>query len=230
MGNWHLVVEDGRALAVDAGLPADVARLDAALERLGRPELVAVLLTHGHADHIGFAEHVRRTRGTEVLALGAESRLLAKPLTGVKPERSPLAYAGNGSARAGAWQLLRGRAYATRRIGAWTRLEDGAALEHLPGRPVVHATPGHTPGHAAVELPGLGIVFTGDALVTFDPYTGATGPRLMARGSMWSSEEGRASLRRLASLEARLALPGHGEPWAGSLAEAAEAALRAPQG
>jgi glyoxylase-like metal-dependent hydrolase (beta-lactamase superfamily II) len=63
--NWYLV-EDGDALTVvDTGLPRSWGSLQAALHRLGRTagEIDAVVLTHGHFDHVGFADRARRELG-----------------------------------------------------------------------------------------------------------------------------------------------------------------------
>lgn len=230
MGNWYLVVEGDRAIAVDAGMPGDVDTLERGLEQLGRPKLVAVLLTHGHVDHIGFAEHARTTHGAEVHALAAEEKLIAHPLPGPKTERSPLAYLKNPSARQGTVALLRGRSLRPKRVHEWTRAQDGTQLDHLPGAPRFVATPGHTPGHASIHLTTRDAVVAGDALVTFDPYTGRRGPRLMALGSTNDAAAARASLDRLAALEATTLLPGHGPPWTQGVAAAAERARSEPQG
>jgi glyoxylase-like metal-dependent hydrolase (beta-lactamase superfamily II) len=182
--NWYLV-EDGRRLTVvDAGVPTSWASLLAALAQLGREpvDVAAVVLTHAHFDHIGFAERARATLGVEVWVPEDDVPLTRHPLQ-YAHERSPLGYVlREPGARPIFAALARSRAFFPKPIAHVRRFRaDGEALP-LPGalRPV--ATPGHTLGHCALALDGRDAVIAGDALVTLDPYTGATGPRLVARG------------------------------------------------
>jgi glyoxylase-like metal-dependent hydrolase (beta-lactamase superfamily II) len=69
-------------------------------------------------------------------------------------------------------------------------------------------------------------VFTGDALVTFDPYTRGQGPRMMLDGVHEDPAQARASLAQIADLEADILLPGHGDPWTGGSRSAVERALQ----
>src|SRR4051812_21570679 len=60
--NWYLVEDDGRVCVVDAGVPSSWDSLQEALKEIGRgPEDVdALVLTHAHFDHVGFAEKARK--------------------------------------------------------------------------------------------------------------------------------------------------------------------------
>jgi glyoxylase-like metal-dependent hydrolase (beta-lactamase superfamily II) len=229
--NWVLVVSDEGLLAVDAGLRSAWSELEALCARLGRAprELRAILLTHGHVDHTGFARRAQVELGTPVHVHPADVALLEHPLTASPPERFPLTYLGAAPRRA-LGQMLRGGALRTAIPRDTVALAPGAALGELPGAPVALATPGHTAGHCSIHLPAHGVLVAGDALVTYDPYTGTSGPRLIARGSMRSSADARASLDVLEAVEAAVLVPGHGPVWTGGAAEAARRARDAPQG
>src|SRR5919112_3315821 len=66
--NWYLIEEDGRLTIVDAGVPSSWDSLHDALRRLGRrlDDVEALVLTHAHFDHVGFAEKARSELGVPV--------------------------------------------------------------------------------------------------------------------------------------------------------------------
>jgi len=122
--------------------------------------------------------------------------------------------------------FLRDRAFWPAPIGEVVRYGDGDTLP-VPGSPVVVATPGHTLGHCALHLPDRDTAFAGDAIVTLDPYTGRTGPRLVARAATVDSERNLRTLDALAATGVRTVLTGHGTPWTRGVEAAVEAARHA---
>ena len=94
---------------------------------------------------------------------------------------------------------------------------DGATLD-VPGSPRVIHVPGHSEGMCALHFTSRDAIFVGDAFVTLDALSGATGPRM----SPFNADRKRAfeSLSRLDRVDARLVLPGHGGPWTRGLPEA----------
>jgi glyoxylase-like metal-dependent hydrolase (beta-lactamase superfamily II) len=97
----------------------------------------------------------------------------------------------------------------------------------VPGSPRVTLVPGHTPGSAALELPGLDALFVGDAFATYSVTDGGRGPRI----APFTADRKQAveSLSRLEDVQAGLVLPGHGQPWTGGMNEAVRQ-LRAADG
>jgi glyoxylase-like metal-dependent hydrolase (beta-lactamase superfamily II) len=103
-------------------------------------------------------------------------------------------------------------ALAVRGIEADRTYADGEVLP-VPGRPRAVHTPGHTWGQSVFHLPDHGVLISGDALVTLDPYTGQRGPRLVAPAATSDTRKAYAALDLIADLDAGLVLPGHGDPW-----------------
>ena len=66
--NCYLVEEAGEVTVVDAGVPGLYGDLVRELAAMGRTidDVRALVLTHGHSDHIGFAERVRDEHGIPV--------------------------------------------------------------------------------------------------------------------------------------------------------------------
>ncbi len=88
-------------------------------------------------------------------------------------------------------------------------LEDGDTVG--PVR-VLH-TPGHTPGHLAFWWPERQILFAGDAIATY-PVFEAGWPVFTLNPT-----QHRASLYRMAELDAEVVAVGHGEPITAGAAE-----------
>ena len=89
--NSYLIEADGEVTIVDAGAPSYWGDLPAELAAMGRTleDVRAVVLTHGHSDHIGFAERIRRERGTPILVHELDAALargeVPNPAKGLGP-------------------------------------------------------------------------------------------------------------------------------------------------
>src|SRR4051812_49330638 len=79
--NWYLVEGDDGLTIVDAGVPSSWGSFEAALQELGRSprDVKALVLTHAHFDHIGFAERVRKELGIPVWVHENDVLLTRKP-------------------------------------------------------------------------------------------------------------------------------------------------------
>ncbi len=223
--NWYLVEEGGRITIVDAGLPASWQSLLEALSKIGRSpgDVEALVLTHAHFDHIGFAERARVELGIPVWVHENDAPLTRRPWLYMS-ERSPLSYLGPRTLPIVA-SFIRAGAPRVGPIRQVRRFGNEGVLD-VPGSPRILFTPGHTLGHAALHLPERDAVISGDALVTHDPYTDTRGPRIVARAATADSERALASLELLAGTGAGTLLPGHGEPWTGGAESAVREARR----
>jgi glyoxylase-like metal-dependent hydrolase (beta-lactamase superfamily II) len=220
--NAYLIADGSDVTIIDAGVPGYWADLPDELAAMGRSlvDVRAVVLTHGHSDHIGFAERARREAHVPVSVHELDAALargeVPNPAKGLGPVKiGPLLSFLVFSAVRGALR--------TPRLGEVGTFADGATLD-VPGAPRVVLVPGHTPGSAALHLPGHDALFVGDAIATLAVTTGETGPMI----APFSADRSTAvrSLDRLEGIEAGWLLPGHGEPWSAGVG-AAIATVRA---
>jgi glyoxylase-like metal-dependent hydrolase (beta-lactamase superfamily II) len=72
-----------------------------------------------------------------------------------------------------------------------------------------------------------GVLFVGDALCTWNPLTGSRGAQLMPSPFNVDNERCFDSLALIEPLEARMVLPGHGDPLRESPAAAVDSARAA---
>ena len=214
LANSYLVEDRGAITIVDCGAPAYWNALAAELAAMGRTldDVRAVVLTHEHTDHIGFAERIRSERGVPINVHKLDVPATKKPAY-PKWQGSLNIVA---ALRFFAFALANGMAR-TPPILEVSSFADGATLD-VPGAPRAVHVPGHSEGMCAIHFMSRDAIFVGDAFVTLDVLSGATAPRL----SPFNADARRAyeSLARLDHVDARLVLPGHGRPWTDGLREA----------
>jgi glyoxylase-like metal-dependent hydrolase (beta-lactamase superfamily II) len=214
--NAYLLEDASEVTVIDAGLPGYYRDIPRELALMGRTvdDVRALVLTHGHTDHIGFAERLRRHQRIPVSVHEADAALargeVPNPAKGFGPTRL-------GPLLGFLWfSMLRG-GLRTPKLQQVATFGDGATLE-VPGSPRVILTPGHTPGSAALHVPSRNVLFVGDALATYAVTTGARGPQVAPFTA--DAAQAVASLARLEPVSADLVLPGHGDPWTGGVQEA----------
>ncbi|MCR2785060.1 MULTISPECIES: MBL fold metallo-hydrolase [unclassified Microbacterium] len=223
---YLLAGADGLTL-VDTGLPGMWRDLVSLLRTLDATpsDIDAVLLTHGHFDHVGMSRQLAEDHAVRHFVHEGDRRLARHPYRyrhaaprWVYPLRHPRAIPILARMTAAGALTVKG-------VEAEGTVVPGRALD-VPGTPVPVFTPGHTDGHCAFLLPASGVLLSGDALVTLDPYTGASGPRIVANAATADPDSALTALTALAGTGANTVLPGHGEPWTEGIRAAVTLAAR----
>jgi glyoxylase-like metal-dependent hydrolase (beta-lactamase superfamily II) len=225
--NWYLVDQDGRLTVVDAGVPASWESLLTALAQLGRKatDVEAVVLTHAHFDHLGFAERARSTLGVPVYVHENDVPLTRRPWRYDHERARAYYFATQVRALPMVASFVLNRAWWPTPVTEVVRYTGGTLP--VPGEPQVLFTPGHTHGHCSLHFPERDTVIAGDALVTLDPYTGRTGPRIVAGAATVDTARNLSSLQAIAETDATAVLVGHGTPWLHGAREAVRLATAA---
>ena len=201
-GHVHaFLIDDGGELTLVDTLFEDDARLVLeAIRGLGRSvtDLKRIALTHGHRSHLGGLATLKRESGAKVYAHEWEADIVAGERRAQSVTVLPK-------------QSLRLMPF---QLGLWLNrpkhapcppdetLDDGDAFGPLQ---VLHAA-GHSPGHLAFFWPERRFLIAGDAVATW--------PELCAGWTAFNLNKTQhaASLRRMASFDARIVGVGHGDP------------------
>ena len=213
--NLYLVGTAESWVLVDAGLAGCTGTIiETAEETFGkgaRPK--AILMTHGHFDHVGAFPTLFEHWDVPVYAHSLELPHLTGRIDYPPPDPS----VGKGA------MALMSFAYPNRAIDLGARaqvLPADESLPYLPGWRWIH-TPGHTAGHVSFFRERDRCLIAGDAFVTVEQeslYAVATqkqeihGPPAYFTPD-WSAA--RASVERLAALRPAIAATGHGAPMHG---------------
>jgi glyoxylase-like metal-dependent hydrolase (beta-lactamase superfamily II) len=216
---------DGQWVLIDAGVPGTAGAITGAAEhRFGkRVRPAAILMTHGHFDHVGALETLAKQWNVPVYAHPLEHPYL----NGSREYQPP-----DPSVGGGVMSLL--SPMFPRKpvdVSEWLApLPADGTVPHLPGWRWVH-TPGHTEGHVSFWRESDRTLMAGDAFITTkqeSAYAVLTQEAELHGPPMYFTPDwpaARESVRRLAALEPEAVVTGHGRPLAGPSMRAALAEL-----
>ena len=190
--------DGGGLVLIDAGLRRSPGRIVSALGAIRRSlrEVCAIVVTHGHGDHVGGLAEVKRLSGAEVWMHAADAALLREGAGGREWEAGP------GALRWALAKTMAARAAPrVEPVAVEHEVDDGEVLP-FAGLTALH-TPGHTAGHLCYLLPrDGGVLFVGDAATHFTH---------LGIGPIYEdSAEGMRSLARLSALDFQVACFSHG--------------------
>jgi glyoxylase-like metal-dependent hydrolase (beta-lactamase superfamily II) len=203
----------GPWLLIDAGLQGFAGTIRRAAEaRFGRPP-AAIVLTHGHFDHVGSLHRLLQDWHVPVYAHPIE----LPNLSGTLPYAPPDPTVGGGLLALMSPFYPRG----PYRVGAALRaLPPDGRLPELSGWQWLH-TPGHCAGHISLYRPSDSLVIAGDAVVTVRQESALAvltqrrevRPPPAYYTTDWDAA--RSSVRTLAQLDPDILASGHGQPMNG---------------
>ncbi len=209
---------DGSWTLVDAAIPFSAGLIRRWAEKHYSKPPSAVVLTHGHFDHVSAAKELADGWNTPVYAHPLEFPYL----TGEREYPAPNAGAGGGLMTLLSPLYPKGPIDLGKRLVSLPMAAGGPAdLPELPGWEVVH-TPGHTPGHVSFFRTADRMLLVGDAFCTTKPESffevaGVQQPELHGPPAYFTSDwnAARRSVEHLATLQPAVLAPGHGKPLAG---------------
>jgi glyoxylase-like metal-dependent hydrolase (beta-lactamase superfamily II) len=216
--NFYMVANqvDNTWVLVDAGLKTSAPKIRAMARELfgenSKPS--AIVLTHGHFDHIGSLRSIAEEWDVPVYAHYLEMPYLA----GKSSYPSPDPTVGGGIMPVVSVVFPRGP------INIWNRLNilnEGDSLPNLPEWKFFH-TPGHAPGHISLFREADKVLIAGDAIITTNQQSALSimfqkkqlcGP---PKYFTYDWQLAKQSVKVLMDLEPEIVATGHGKPMQGS--------------
>lgn len=199
---------------IDAGLATSTESIrQAAEERFGASRPTAILLTHGHFDHVGALPQLADSWEAPIYA----HELELPYLTGKSSYPPPDPAVGGGAMSFLSRLYPRGPIDLGRRVRPLPR--DGS-VPGMPGWRWIH-TPGHTAGHVSFYRDDDGVLLAGDAFVTQRQESALavlTQRQEVRRPPAYYTPDwatARRSVETLAQLRPEVAATGHGAPMYG---------------
>jgi glyoxylase-like metal-dependent hydrolase (beta-lactamase superfamily II) len=205
-GGWTLV---------DAAIPYSAGVIKRWAEKTFGERPKAIMLTHGHFDHVSAATELAEEWNVPVYA----HRLEFPYLTGEREYPKPNVGAGGGM------MSLLSPLYPRGPLDLRPRLNDIGSEGHeaatMPGWRLLE-TPGHTPGHVSFWREEDRVLIPGDAFCTTKPESFfeaalVQNPEVHGPPAYFTSDwiAAGVSVRKLAALGPEVVAPGHGKPMAG---------------
>ena len=212
--NAYFVVGENGWVLIDAGIPGGTSRIRAAaLELFGERPPQAILLTHGHFDHVGALPELADEWGVPIYV-----HALERPyVTGELPYPPPDPAAGGGMMSLMSVVYPRGPYDFSPRV---LTLPENGDVPSLPEWKWLH-TPGHTEGHVSFFRQSDRTLIAGDAVVTTknESLTAVLAelecvwrPPAYFTPDWYHAE---SSVRAIADLEPDVLATGHGHPMRG---------------
>jgi glyoxylase-like metal-dependent hydrolase (beta-lactamase superfamily II) len=213
MANVYFVGKrTGPWVLVDTGVRGSAGRIRRAAEKLFSVPPEAIILTHGHFDHIGGLPQLADYWGVPVHAHALEVPFLTGRADYPPPDPT-----------VGGFMAQMSRTFSNKGINLGGRVRVFPAVHSIPGLPgwsVVH-TPGHTAGHVSLFRESDRTLIAGDAVITVNQENAG---KLLAQVQELRNppayftqdwEAARESVHRLAELRPRVIAAGHGLPVTG---------------
>ncbi len=204
---------------VDAGLPGTAGWIAATAEQRFGPGArpAAIIMTHGHFDHVGALQALATRWDVPIYA----HELELPYLTGRSdyPPADPTV--GGGAMAWLSWMYPKGPVDLGARVRA---LPTDGVVPEMPGWRAIH-TPGHSPGHVSLYREADRLLIAGDAFVTTKQESAVAAlrkPPMVHRSPAYFTPDWQSahrSVEALAALHPAIAATGHGVPMRGTALE-----------
>jgi len=197
--NPYILVDTDGLTIIDTGLPRSEKKILACIATLGKSahDVKRILITHSDLDHVGSLAALHKLTGARTYASKVESDAITAGHSSRQIKPSGF------SVRRLVFSLLRPFMKAVP-FQVDEILVGGQVLPVLKGLRVIE-TIGHTPGHVSFYAPAVGVLFSGDSLVTDENGIHGSRPSFT-----WDDARARESEKIQAALGANIVCSGHG--------------------